>query len=231
MPVGRPIKYLVKPCNTCLQVKDRTLFANQYTCNECYVPRTSIKTEMECTQCNSIKPLSSFYGKRRICNTCYQPKAAAFARKHKYGLDDITFQFYWEQQGAKCKNRGCNNVFENTGDACVDHNHQTGAVRGLLCSGCNTGLGLLRENPDVILGLIEYLKEPGVIHNTRKRRLTDEEKEYIFTNPDNKTRSQLAEQFQKSKSVITNIRFEVNLRNKLKAQCTQQSHQAEAYQL
>lgn len=41
----------------------------------------------------------------------------------------------------------------------VDHNHTTGAVRGLLCSDCNTGIGKLKEDRDILLNAIKYLDE------------------------------------------------------------------------
>lgn len=39
----------------------------------------------------------------------------------------------------------------------VDHCHETGIVRGLLCSPCNTALGLLRECPTRIMLLRDYI--------------------------------------------------------------------------
>lgn len=41
----------------------------------------------------------------------------------------------------------------------VDHNHETKQVRGLLCSKCNTALGLLDENPAIAQALIIYLEK------------------------------------------------------------------------
>lgn len=40
---------------------------------------------------------------------------------------------------------------------CVDHDHTTGKVRGLLCDACNKALGLLEEKQATLVSLIEYL--------------------------------------------------------------------------
>ena len=39
----------------------------------------------------------------------------------------------------------------------IDHNHTTGKVRGILCHSCNTSLGMLKENPEIINQAIAYL--------------------------------------------------------------------------
>jgi hypothetical protein len=41
----------------------------------------------------------------------------------------------------------------------VDHCHTTGIVRGVLCSSCNTGLGLLGDNTDSLIKAIKYLNK------------------------------------------------------------------------
>lgn len=51
-----------------------------------------------------------------------------------------------------CSNPGCT----NSSRLHIDHDHETGVVRGMLCSGCNTALGHLAENLERIRGLAEY---------------------------------------------------------------------------
>lgn len=45
---------------------------------------------------------------------------------------------------------------------CIDHNHKTGKIRGILCVKCNTGLGFFQyfwDNPELLKVVINYLKE------------------------------------------------------------------------
>lgn len=58
-----------------------------------------------------------------------------------------------------CAVEGCDSCGEVRSRMAVDHCHDTGAVRGLLCSNCNTALGLLGEDPDRILDLLAYLNK------------------------------------------------------------------------
>lgn len=52
---------------------------------------------------------------------------------------------------AICKDAGAYRI-------CIDHDHLTGKVRGLLCDNCNHGLGVFRDNIDLLYEAISYLK-------------------------------------------------------------------------
>jgi hypothetical protein len=42
----------------------------------------------------------------------------------------------------------------------VDHDHETGKIRGLICNACNCALGFVRDEPDTMRRLIAYLAAP-----------------------------------------------------------------------
>lgn len=45
----------------------------------------------------------------------------------------------------------------DSGVICFDHNHNTGNFRGWICSRCNTSLGLVKDNKDLLEKMIKYL--------------------------------------------------------------------------
>ena len=80
----------------------------------------------------------------------YQPKKPTYKGPH---LTDAEYNVLLERQGGSCAICG-----EKSRDRLVvDHDHETGAVRGLLCSHCNLGLGLCRDNPVRINAAVAYL--------------------------------------------------------------------------
>lgn len=44
----------------------------------------------------------------------------------------------------------------------VDHNHETGEVRGLLCHSCNTALGGFKDSTEFLFNAIKWLKSNGL---------------------------------------------------------------------
>ena len=77
----------------------------------------------------------------------------------RYGLSAAEFAKMVERQSGLCAI--CGNVprgAHNFRSFHIDHNHATGAVRGLLCGSCNNGLGRFRDNPALLLKAAAYLE-------------------------------------------------------------------------
>ncbi|QTD90794.1 endonuclease VII domain-containing protein [Burkholderia anthina] len=77
--------------------------------------------------------------------------------KSKYGITAQAYMQLLEQQGGACAI--CTRSVVDLGETlAVDHDHETGAVRGLLCAMCNRMLGCARDAPDVLRSGAAYLE-------------------------------------------------------------------------
>lgn len=75
--------------------------------------------------------------------------------KWKYGIDKNDFDSMLTTQNNVCAI--CSGPDKIGWRLTVDHNHETGKIRGLLCGHCNRGLGLFMDNPQILLAAINYL--------------------------------------------------------------------------
>lgn len=79
-----------------------------------------------------------------------------------YGITVEQFNDLVDQQAGLCGicSRPETDVDRRTGKTrklAVDHCHETGEIRGLLCRKCNTALGLLGDEEDSVLAVLAYL--------------------------------------------------------------------------
>ena len=84
----------------------------------------------------------------------------AINRRRNYAKYGVTPEWYEEQFAARegkcdCCHETCR---EKPGVLCIDHCHQTGHIRGLLCKACNSGIGQLRDNRLGVLNAYRYLE-------------------------------------------------------------------------
>ncbi len=87
--------------------------------------------------------------------------------KRFYGLNLDIVKKMLESQNGRCANLNCLQEITLGGKsraskACLDHNHETGKIRGLICNPCNMYVGVM-ENKKKFLGLRDYLKKYDVV--------------------------------------------------------------------
>jgi hypothetical protein len=77
------------------------------------------------------------------------------ALKRKYGITEAQYLQMLEACGRVCSI--CGRAFESRPN--VDHCHQTGKVRGLLCKACNRGLGMLGDDLARLQSAVSYMEK------------------------------------------------------------------------
>lgn len=77
--------------------------------------------------------------------------------KSAFGIDLNDYVELLKKQDGACAICG-KTPNENGKRLAVDHCHSTGTVRGLLCSTCNQGIGLFKDNPSLLKSAISYIE-------------------------------------------------------------------------
>lgn len=131
-----------------------------------------------CTACNIEKELDEFFKRKASpdkhsphCKECDNKKRKAWRESNpvrqqqsnrnrqllkRYGMTLDDYEEMFNQQGRKCGICGVTeNYSGNTGPRkdwsfSVDHCHETGKVRGLLCNDCNRALGLFKDSVELL---------------------------------------------------------------------------------
>ena len=120
-----------------------------------------------CRNCGERKHAAEFNRMKFTCDACFpevrKKKNRRALLRQEYNLTPECFDRMLADQEGKCAI--CSEEF---GEATpnVDHCHTTGEVRGLLCTGCNTGLGHMRDDPARLEAGAAYLRR----HSTPPRK-------------------------------------------------------------
>jgi len=155
-------KHRIKGCSRCAELMagaaPRT---TGYVNSLANAKRLKLKS-LKCKRCGETKPISGFLEKstnyvKPTCKRCRSATTVAWKRKAYLGIDEDTYQAMLEAQDRRCAicrsdSPGTNRSF------CLDHDHLTGAVRGLLCTKCNAILDMCKDSREVLLAAIRYLE-------------------------------------------------------------------------
>lgn len=134
------------------------------------------KTSKNISEFSKLSPESKTYknfknGIKPWCKECYKEYSKKYMRnarkqsgtrydhyQRRYGISHDQVIEMLEQRNYKCDICG-NESDHRYAKLCVDHNHETGKVRGMLCFSCNVMIGQGRDNTEVLSNAIKYLKE------------------------------------------------------------------------
>ena len=129
----------MKTCKFCVESKEESLFvAGRYKCKACH----------------------SQYGKNRRANNPELRKKENESmtwrrRLREYGVTKEQFYDIFKKQGGKCAI--CLDPI--TDKDSMDHCHNKGNARGILCKYCNTALGQFKDNVEILSLAIAYLEK------------------------------------------------------------------------
>jgi len=146
-----------------------------------------LKNRRRCGRCKKVKHYSQFHKNRAkrggiggYCKKCrkerYQEteKGAGYEQRRRhyyetarwkslllqYGVTQEQYEEMHQAQNGLCAICGKPETYQWRGTVrrlAVDHDHKTGAARGLLCTSCNRGIGNLGDDPEMLKKAIEYL--------------------------------------------------------------------------
>ncbi|MBZ6172818.1 MULTISPECIES: endonuclease VII domain-containing protein [Streptomyces] len=173
----------VKRCSRCKQDKPRAAFASnkamkddlQAYCRECAAqyyrqrqdargrkPRPRVAApegHKYCQRCEKTKPHSEWDRNRTAsdglstaCKVCRAIEGRARHLKRHYGLTEA------ERDEMVASQMGLCVICLKAPPVHVDHCHETGKVRGVLCFNCNSAIGKLGDDPDAVRRAAAYLE-------------------------------------------------------------------------
>lgn len=139
-----------------------------------------------CTMCGNPKSLNNFRPRggaqkhllKSRCNTCLYSEHRKWVEKNPDRVQDYRQKDSWTL-AKRCSRRGITpeqlvDCYERQERCCaickdeialidsaIDHNHETGEFRGVLCRQCNRALGMFRDSVKILLSAVDYLKDMG----------------------------------------------------------------------
>ena len=157
-----------KTCTKCTREKDLDDFAKNARrrdgrsswCKKCDSERKTAYAEADPEKYRATRRrYMKEYRRRNPAKMAEQDRRTDL--KRKFGLTVQEFDEMLAAQGGVCRLCRRERADSRGYRLHVDHCHDTGRVRGLLCGACNMGIGQLQHDPVLLLHAIEYLKEPA----------------------------------------------------------------------
>ncbi|MDP9795707.1 hypothetical protein J2S43_004219 [Catenuloplanes nepalensis] len=162
-------------CKPCFNERSKQSYAKRVADRDGREVRKNVEVpdgHRFCPDCERILPLTPDFfprskngrqGSGGYCKPCHNARgkeskqrlhggSRQYHLRRRYGIDQEIFDAMLADQGGVCA------ICDAADPEHVDHDHRTGAVRGILCFNCNGGLGQFRDNITYLDRAITYLK-------------------------------------------------------------------------
>lgn len=151
--------YHGKPCKRCGKTEKYTSIS---TCTNCINSERAKGHQRENYYrserfLNHVKNGTSRLMKPAVSRKVGREKTLQKFRINKYGLTEEQHQKMFDNQNYRCATCG-RHQNELPKKLSIDHCHNSGKVRGLLCNNCNVALGFVRDSVATLENMIKYLK-------------------------------------------------------------------------
>jgi hypothetical protein len=141
-----------KKCSCCKKIKPLSEYYKRGTCSS----EVTVRYRSHCKECTSLKSAVRWETNEEFKNRG-KNNAYKYNIKKNYGITEEQYlKIYAEQNGlcAICAQKSQS----KSGRLALDHCHKTGIVRGLLCTKCNAGIGMLKDDINLLTSAVLYLK-------------------------------------------------------------------------
>ena len=178
-------------------------------------------SDSSCVACRRLRDIAK-YSKSKLSRSRDDARSRQIYTRYRMSLDD------WDQvfaaQGKRCAI--CFTTEPVNGlNWCVDHDHRTGAVRGILCPRCNSAIGFLNDDAELLARAADYIKTseacpgefsvkaPARIRQGSAKSLTADQLDYICRS--SASLDVLARELKVGRNIIWRIRKEARAKIEL----------------
>jgi plasmid stability protein len=121
------------------------------------LPNSRHPKQGHCMACRHITELKSRNAPHR--KAAIKAYMSGYSRRKLYGITELDYARMFVEQNGVCAI--CKEKDSSGKQLAVDHDHETGKIRALLCHGCNLTLGKVKDSVALLEAMITYLKEHG----------------------------------------------------------------------
>ncbi len=131
----------------------RGRFGKQSQCRECYKDKSRRHYQQ-----NKLERVAASKRWREANPEKWAETKRRSKVKIKFGMEWGDYLTLLSERGEVCWICGATDPGRGRKSMCVDHDHGTGMVRGLLCFDCNDGIGRFRDDPELLRSAVRFLE-------------------------------------------------------------------------